>query len=73
MGSMGFLGAPFLIYGFWGFARGVCCTFRCAEALEMHWMDSKLQDQKCRVKTEGQNCFICIFLSLKIQSPSPAS
>lgn len=72
MGSMGFLGALFLIYGFWGFAGGVLLIQRCRgfrNALD----GLKLQDQKCRVKIEGQDCFICIFLRLKIQSPSPAS
>lgn len=29
MGSMGFLGAPFLIYGFWGFAGDVLLIQRC--------------------------------------------
>lgn len=74
-GSRAFLGAPFLIYGFWGLAGRVwvnlhiqrCRGFR--NALD----GLKLQDLKCRVKIEGQDCFICIFLHLKIQSPSPAS
>lgn len=71
-GLHGFLGAPFLIYGFCGFAGGVLHIQRCKgfrNALD----GLKLQDQKCRVKIEGQDCFSCIFLHLKIQSPSLAS
>lgn len=74
-GSRAFLAAPFLIYGFWGLAGRVCANLhiqRCRgfrNALD----GLKLQDLKCRVKIEGQDCFICIFLHLKIQSPSPAS
>lgn len=69
---MGSMGAPFLIYGFGGFAGGVLHIQRCRgfrNALD----ELKHQDRKCRVKIEGQDCFICIFLHLEIQSPSPAS
>lgn len=71
-GLHGFSWCPFWIYGFWGFAGGVLHIQRCRgfrNALD----GLKLQDQQCRVKIEGQDCFICIFLHLKIQSPSPAS
>lgn len=60
---------PFLVYGFWGFRVCVLHVHMCRDfrnALD----GPKHQGQKCRVENESQDCYICIFLCLKIQSSS---